>query len=74
MNVLNHPNFMLELHCHTTYSDGTLTPAQLVDMAIASGVREPLAITIRCWDGMKPLPQQPIAPLMAIAPSIDQSV
>ncbi len=35
---------MLELHCHTTYSDGTLTPAELVAAAAASGVRA-LAIT-----------------------------
>ncbi|NEP17912.1 MAG: PHP domain-containing protein [Leptolyngbya sp. SIO4C1] len=35
---------MLELHCHTTYSDGTLTPAQLVELAIANGVKA-LAIT-----------------------------
>ena len=35
---------MLELHCHTTYSDGTLTPGELVAAAAASGVRA-LAIT-----------------------------
>jgi predicted metal-dependent phosphoesterase TrpH len=35
---------MLELHCHTTYSDGTLTPSELVEAAIATGVRA-LAIT-----------------------------
>ncbi len=35
---------MLELHCHTTFSDGTLTPEQLVQRAIAKGVRA-LAIT-----------------------------
>ncbi len=35
---------MLELHCHTTYSDGTLTPAQLVKAAASAGVRA-LAIT-----------------------------
>ncbi len=35
---------MLELHCHTTYSDGTLTPTQLVACAVAAGVRA-LAIT-----------------------------
>ncbi|MDX2098883.1 MAG: PHP domain-containing protein [Leptolyngbyaceae cyanobacterium bins.59] len=35
---------MLELHCHTTCSDGILTPTQLVELAIASGVRA-LAIT-----------------------------
>jgi len=35
---------MLELHCHTTYSDGTLTPTELVQEAIASGVKA-LAIT-----------------------------
>jgi len=35
---------MLELHCHTTYSDGTLTPEQLVAAAVKAGVRA-LAIT-----------------------------
>lgn len=35
---------MLELHCHTTYSDGTLTPGELVAAAAVSGVRA-LAIT-----------------------------
>ncbi|MBD2327597.1 PHP domain-containing protein [Alkalinema sp. FACHB-956] len=35
---------MLELHCHTTFSDGTLTPTELVNAAIAAGVRA-LAIT-----------------------------
>ncbi|MDY6781446.1 MAG: PHP domain-containing protein [Cyanobacteriota bacterium] len=35
---------MLELHCHTTCSDGTLTPTELVQLAVQSGVRV-LAIT-----------------------------
>jgi 3',5'-nucleoside bisphosphate phosphatase len=35
---------MLELHCHTTHSDGTLTPTQLVQSALAAGVKV-LAIT-----------------------------
>lgn len=35
---------MLELHCHTTCSDGTLTPEELVQAAIAAGVKA-LAIT-----------------------------
>lgn len=35
---------MLELHCHTTYSDGTLTPTELVRAAIKAGVSA-LAIT-----------------------------
>ncbi|MBT9312071.1 PHP domain-containing protein [Leptothoe kymatousa] len=35
---------MLELHCHTTFSDGTLTPQQLVERAVAKGVKA-LAIT-----------------------------
>ena len=35
---------MLELHCHTTCSDGTLTPTQLVARAAATGVKA-LAIT-----------------------------
>lgn len=44
---------MLELHCHTTFSDGTLTPTQLVERAVAKGVKA-LAITdhdtIFGWD------------------------
>ena len=35
---------MLELHCHTTCSDGTLTPEELVQAAIAAGVKA-MAIT-----------------------------
>lgn len=35
---------MLELHCHTTHSDGTLTPQELVEAASSAGVRV-LAIT-----------------------------
>lgn len=35
---------MLELHCHTTYSDGLLTPTQLVEAAIQAGVKA-LAVT-----------------------------
>ncbi|MFB2968697.1 PHP domain-containing protein [Aerosakkonema sp. BLCC-F183] len=35
---------MIELHCHTTYSDGTLTPTQLVKAAAQAGVKA-LAIT-----------------------------
>lgn len=44
---------MLELHCHTTHSDGTLTPTQLVKAAMAAGVKV-LAITdhdtLSGWD------------------------
>jgi predicted metal-dependent phosphoesterase TrpH len=44
---------MLELHCHTTYSDGMLNPIELVEAAIAAGVRA-LAITdhdtVSGWD------------------------
>ncbi|WP_017297063.1 PHP domain-containing protein [Nodosilinea nodulosa] len=44
---------MLDLHNHTTYSDGTLTPAALVVAAIAAGVKA-LAITdhdtLAGWD------------------------
>jgi predicted metal-dependent phosphoesterase TrpH len=35
---------MIELHCHTTFSDGTLTPTELVKEALAAGVTA-LAIT-----------------------------
>jgi predicted metal-dependent phosphoesterase TrpH len=44
---------MLELHCHTTRSDGTLTPTALVAAAISAGVKA-LAITdhdtLAGWD------------------------
>lgn len=44
---------MLELHCHTTCSDGTLTPTELVNAAVAAGVTV-LAITdhdtLAGWD------------------------
>ncbi|MBD2103023.1 PHP domain-containing protein [Leptolyngbya sp. FACHB-261] len=44
---------MLELHCHTTCSDGTLTPSELVQAAVGAGVRA-LAITdhdtLAGWD------------------------
>lgn len=44
---------MLELHCHTTHSDGTLTPTELVTAAIVTGVKV-LAITdhdtLSGWD------------------------
>lgn len=44
---------MLELHCHTVCSDGTLTPEELVEAAIASGVKA-MAITdhdtLAGWD------------------------
>ncbi len=35
---------MIELHTHTTYSDGILTPQQLVARAVNAGVKA-LAIT-----------------------------
>ncbi len=35
---------MLELHCHTTYSDGSLTPAELVNAAAIAGIKA-IAIT-----------------------------
>ena len=44
---------MLELHCHTTCSDGTLTPTQLVQAAVKAGISA-LAITdhdtLSGWD------------------------
>jgi 3',5'-nucleoside bisphosphate phosphatase len=44
---------MLELHCHTTCSDGTLTPTELVQAAVEAGVSA-LAITdhdtLSGWD------------------------
>nr|QFZ92254.1 PHP domain-containing protein [Synechococcus elongatus PCC 11802] len=43
-NSLTREPFMLELHTHTTYSDGSLSPTELVEAAIAAGVTA-LAIT-----------------------------
>lgn len=44
---------MLELHCHTTCSDGTLTPTQLIQAAVKAGISA-LAITdhdtLSGWD------------------------
>lgn len=44
---------MLELHCHTTYSDGTFSPTEIVSLAARAGVQA-LAITdhdtIAGWD------------------------
>ena len=44
---------MIELHCHTTCSDGTLTPTQLIHAAVKAGVKA-LAITdhdtLSGWD------------------------
>jgi hypothetical protein len=41
-----------DLHCHTTFSDGSLTPTQLVDRAVQRGV-EVMALTDHdCTDGM----------------------
>src|SRR5438309_12059125 len=30
---------LADLHCHSTFSDGRLTPAELVDLAYRNGVR-----------------------------------
>ncbi|TXI40265.1 MAG: PHP domain-containing protein, partial [Nitrosomonas sp.] len=32
-------NFRADLHCHSTYSDGTLTPQELVELAITKGLK-----------------------------------
>jgi len=44
---------MLELHCHTTFSDGSLTPTELVAAAAGAGVRA-IAVTdhdtLSGWD------------------------
>jgi 3',5'-nucleoside bisphosphate phosphatase len=63
---------MLELHCHTTHSDGTLTPQQLVEAAIAAGVRV-LAITdhdtMSGWDEA----QTTAADRLTIVPGLELS-
>jgi 3',5'-nucleoside bisphosphate phosphatase len=53
---------MIELHCHTTFSDGTLTPTRLVESAVMAGVQA-IAITdhdtMAGWDEAR---QAAIAP------------
>jgi predicted metal-dependent phosphoesterase TrpH len=41
-----------DLHCHTTYSDGSLTPAQLVDRAVQRGVQVMALTDHDCTDGL----------------------
>lgn len=36
---LNPPPFRADLHTHTTFSDGTLTPAELIDLALQYGLQ-----------------------------------
>jgi len=46
---------MIDLHVHSTFSDGSYTPAELVDMAVADGGIKALALTDH--DGLGGLPQ-----------------
>jgi predicted metal-dependent phosphoesterase TrpH len=32
-------DFRADLHCHSTYSDGTATPQELIDLALSSGLK-----------------------------------
>ena len=67
---------MLELHCHTTYSDGTLSPTQLVKTAAKAGVQA-LAITdhdtIAGWDEAIATASSLESP-MEIIPGVELSV
>ncbi|WED44142.1 PHP domain-containing protein [Legionella cardiaca] len=46
---------MIDLHCHSNFSDGVLTPAELLDKAIKSGIKV-LALTDHdTTAGLKPL-------------------
>ncbi|NER00725.1 MAG: PHP domain-containing protein [Cyanothece sp. SIO2G6] len=67
---------MLELHAHTTYSDGTLSPTELVQSAARAGVRA-LAITdhdtIAGWDEAIATAQTLAQPL-EIIPGVELSV
>lgn len=71
---------MLELHCHTTYSDGTLSPKELVWAAANAGVQA-LAITdhdtIAGWDEAIATAQsvaQTTGTPMEIIPGVELSV
>ena len=63
---------MLELHCHTTFSDGTLTPTELVEAAVKAGVKA-LAITdhdtVSGWDEAR----QAAPPELEIVPGLELS-
>jgi len=45
---------MIDLHMHSTFSDGSLTPAELVDQAVELGLR---AIALTDHDGMGGIPE-----------------
>lgn len=53
---------MIELHCHTTFSDGTLSPTRLVESAVMAGVRA-MAITdhdtLAGWDEAREAAKDP---------------
>ncbi len=63
---------MLELHCHTTYSDGVLTPKQLVEAAVKAGVK---ALAITDHDTISGWPEAiaAAASLLEIVPGVELS-
>ena len=67
---------MLDLHSHTTFSDGTLTPTALVAAAIAAGVKA-LAITdhdtLAGWDEAVEAAQKPSGSELEVVPGVELS-
>ncbi|MGG6239912.1 PHP domain-containing protein [Nodosilinea sp. AN01ver1] len=67
---------MLDLHSHTTFSDGTLTPTELVAAAIAAGVKA-LAITdhdtLAGWDEALKASQDVSGSELEVVPGVELS-
>lgn len=65
---------MIDLHCHSTYSDGSYTPAELVDMGRAAGLSG-LALTDHdCMGGIPEFLEAGKGGAMRLVPGIELSV
>jgi len=71
---MTNPQFnKVDLHCHSYYSDGSLSPQQLIDRANANGV-DLIAITDHdCIDGVKTLLKQPSKLPLTLIPAVEIS-
>lgn len=69
-----HPTSPIDLHCHSTASDGTLTPADVVRHAAAAGVRV-LALTDHdSLDGLEQAVAAADAAAVSLVPGVEISV
>jgi predicted metal-dependent phosphoesterase TrpH len=65
---------MIDLHTHTTYSDGTLTPEKLIDRAMEKKLKA-IAITDHdCTDGITPAIERAVGHDLWVIPGIEIEV